>query len=173
MKPERIQAPAAAISTATKAREIATTGAAQIRPLTPHHAAALDRRRASHGNIVTRSQGPWDTGHPEGLPSTALYRPEFSAAEAQRELGQRRGADVGFRANTGRKSAHLGTSASSHNRKCREISNPEADLQLITPPANRELFKFRFAKARKMNVQLNAQGSGAASAACQDEPQNF
>jgi len=27
------------------------------------------------------------------------------------ELGQRRGADVGFSANTGRKSAHLGTSA--------------------------------------------------------------
>ena len=37
------------------------------------------------------------------------------------------------------------------NRKCREISNPEADLQLIAPPANRELFKSRFAKARKMN----------------------
>ncbi len=43
----------------------------------------------------------------------------------------------------------------SQERKCSEISNPEADLQLIAPPANRELFKFRFAKARKMNVQLN------------------
>ncbi len=31
----------------------------------------------------------------------------------KRELGQRRDADVGFRANTGRKSAHSGTSASS------------------------------------------------------------
>ncbi len=34
----------------------------------------------------------------------------------KRELGQRRGADVGFRANTGHKSTHLGTSAYSHNR---------------------------------------------------------
>ncbi len=34
----------------------------------------------------------------------------------KRELGQRRGADVGFTANNGRKSAHLGTSARSHNR---------------------------------------------------------
>ena len=39
----------------------------------------------------------------------------------------------------------------SQNRKCREISNPEADLQLIAPLANRELFKSRFAKARKLN----------------------
>jgi hypothetical protein len=31
-------------------------------------------------------------------------------------LGQRRGADVGFKANTGRKSAHLGISACSHKR---------------------------------------------------------
>ncbi len=38
-----------------------------------------------------------DTGHPEGLPCTALCGPGFSAAEAQRELGQRRGADVRFR----------------------------------------------------------------------------
>ncbi len=36
------------------------------------------------------------------MKSTAPYRPEFSGIEAQRELGQRRGADVGFRANTGR-----------------------------------------------------------------------
>jgi len=31
-------------------------------------------------------------------------------------LGQRRGADVGFRANIGRKSAHLGASACSQNQ---------------------------------------------------------
>ncbi len=41
------------------------------------------------------------------------------------------------------------------NRKYREISNPEEHLQLIAPPANRELFKSRFAKARKMNGQPN------------------
>ena len=41
-----------------------------------------------------------------------------------------------------------------HNRKCREISNPEANLQLIAPPAHWELFKSRFAKARKMNSLL-------------------
>ena len=39
----------------------------------------------------------------------------------------------------------------SQKRKCREISNPKADLQLIGHTANRELFKSRFAKARKMN----------------------
>ena len=43
-------------------------------------------------------------------------------------------------------------SAGSQDRKCREISNPKADLQLIAPVANREPFKSRFAKARKMNV---------------------
>ena len=32
------------------------------------------------------------------------------------ELGQRRGTDVGFSANTGRKAAHLGTSACSQER---------------------------------------------------------
>ena len=32
----------------------------------------------------------------------------------KRELGQRRGADVGFYADTGRKSAHSGTSAWCH-----------------------------------------------------------
>ncbi len=47
------------------------------------------------------------------------------------------------------------TAAHSQNRKCREISNPEADLQLIAPPANQELFKSRFETARKTNVQLN------------------
>ncbi len=47
---------------------------------------------------------------------------------------------------------------SSQKRKCREISNPEADLQLIAPPANRELFKSRFAKARKMNAQAKLPG---------------
>ncbi len=44
------------------------------------------------------------------------------------------------------------TAVISQDRTCREISNPEADLQPIAPPANRELFKSRFAKARKMNV---------------------
>ena len=43
-------------------------------------------------------------------------------------------------------------SVHTRERKCREISNPEADLQLIAPPANRELFKSRFAKAREMNA---------------------
>ncbi len=47
---------------------------------------------------------------------TALYGPEISVAEAQRELGQRRGADVGFRANTGRSVDPRWMSAHSHNR---------------------------------------------------------
>lgn len=42
-------------------------------------------------------------------------------------------------------------SAYSQNRKCRDLPSPVAELQLIAPPANRELFKSRFAKARKMN----------------------
>ncbi len=50
-------------------------------------------------------------------------------------------------------------SANSHKRKCRELSNPQADLQLIAPLANRELFKFRFAKARKMNAFGNSYGA--------------
>ena len=48
----------------------------------------------------------------------------------------------------------IGKTANSQNRKCRKISNPEADLQLIAPPANRELFKSRFAKAHKMNAAV-------------------
>ena len=36
------------------------------------------------------------------------------ACTHKRASGQRRGADVGFRANTGRESAHLGTFAFSH-----------------------------------------------------------
>ncbi len=45
------------------------------------------------------------------------------------------------------------TAACSQDWKCRKISNPEVNLQLIAPPANRELFKSRFAKARKMNTR--------------------
>ena len=50
----------------------------------------------------------------------------------------------------------------SQNRKRREISNPEADVQLIAPLANRELFKSRFAKARKMNDSAHRPPSRAA-----------
>ncbi len=59
---------------------------------------------------------------------------------------------VCFPPESGHSHGKLGRSVYSQNRKCREISNPEADLQLIAPPANRGLFKSRFAKARKMNV---------------------
>ena len=52
-------------------------------------------------------------------------------------------------------------SENSQDRKCREISNPEADLQLTAPPANRELFKSRFAMARKMNDEAHPPPSEA------------
>ncbi len=55
----------------------------------------------------------------------------------------------------GRSYRHRATSRLYQNRKCREISNPEADFQLVAPPANRELFKSRIAKARKMNGRHN------------------
>ncbi len=63
--------------------------------------------RCAPRHNVPRFQGCRRTGHPEGPPCTALNGPEFSASEAlgrvhKRELGQRRAADVGFRANTGR-----------------------------------------------------------------------
>ena len=39
-------------------------------------------------------------------------------------------------------------------RKCRAISRPDANLQLIAPPASWVCFKSRFAKACNMNVAL-------------------
>ncbi len=63
--------------------------------------------------------------------------------------------NLGLALRSGRNLRCARTTASSQDRKCREISNPEADLQLISPPANRELFKSRFAKARKMNARLS------------------
>ena len=53
-------------------------------------------------------------------------------------------------------------SAHSHNRKCRELANSEADLQPIAPPANREIFEYRLAKDRKMNAWLHFRPWGAA-----------
>jgi hypothetical protein len=47
------------------------------------------------------------------------------------------------------------TRINSQVRKYREISKPDADLQLIAPTASRELIKSRFAKARNMNDQRN------------------
>ena len=44
------------------------------------------------------------------------YLDRTRACTDKRELGEQRGADVGFRANTGRKSAHLGTSACSQEQ---------------------------------------------------------
>ncbi len=55
----------------------------------------------------------------------------------------------------GRKRTQFGTTETSllsQNRKYRENSKPDADLKLNAAPANRELFKSRFAKARKMNA---------------------
>lgn len=56
-------------------------------------------------------------------------------------------------------------------RECREISNPEADLQLIAPPANRKLFKSRFVKTRKMNghqAQLRSKRVGCGEWCCSE-----
>ncbi len=61
------------------------------------------------------------------------------------------GLNVGCQGWSGRTGSVARTAAYSQNRKRREISNPEADLQLFAPLANRELFKSRFGKARKMN----------------------
>ena len=60
--------------------------------------------------------------------------------------------NVGLALRSGRYRGCARTTGRSQDRKCREISN----LQLIAPPANRELFKSRFAKARKMNGQASA-----------------
>ena len=61
------------------------------------------------------------------------------------------GLNVGCQWWSGRTGSVARTAAYSQNRKRREILNPEADLQLFAPLANRELFKSRFGKARKMN----------------------
>ena len=53
-------------------------------------------------------------------------------------------------------------SGRSQNPKCRELSNPEADLQLIAPP-NRETFESRLAKGRKMNVVHDRPGKCAST----------
>ena len=63
------------------------------------------------------------------------------------------GASVRLWPQSGPRRPHGRTSRLGQNRKNREISNPEADLQLIAPPANRELIKSRFAKALKMNAE--------------------
>ena len=78
-----------------------------------------DRRRPLQGDIVTRFPGSWAV---PGTPRIAMYgavRPGISGIEAQRELGQRRGADVRFRANTGRSSDPRWMSAHSHKRTVR------------------------------------------------------
>ena len=70
---------------------------------------------------VKRLVGPKPRATP-GLRCAGPYGPEFSAAEAQRELGQRRRADVGFRANNGRSVDPRWMSAYSHKRT---LNTPE------------------------------------------------
>ena len=51
-------------------------------------------------------------------------------------MRQKREADsnVGLAAESGRRSGAVIKCGYNQNRKCREISNPEADLQLMGPP---------------------------------------
>ena len=72
---------------------------------------------------------------------------------------RRRDPNVGLVGESGRRSGAVIETGWCQERRCREISNPEADLQLIAPRANWKLFKSRFAKARKMNLQLNRRGA--------------
>ncbi len=66
-------------------------------------------------------KAPWGGGlayrPPRGIALYGALSAGISGVEAQRELGQRRGADVGFRANTGRSADSRWMSAHSHKRK--------------------------------------------------------
>jgi len=72
-------------------------------------------RRFLPGHGFVPAQGQSSPPLHLGPRYTALYGPEFSAAEAQRELGPRRGADVRFRANTGRSVDPRWISAQGHS----------------------------------------------------------
>ena len=78
-------------------------------------------------------------------------------------VSKRNTSDVCFWCHCGYEFADCNTGEDSQERKCCEISNPEADLQLITPPANQKLFKSQFTKARKMNDTAETRGNTRSS----------
>ncbi len=76
-------------------------------------------RRFLPGHGFVPAQGQSSPPLHLGSRYTALYGPEISVAAAQQELGQRRGADVRFRANTGRSVDPRWMSAHNHKRTLR------------------------------------------------------
>ena len=52
----------------------------------------------------------------------------------KREVGRRRGADAGFRANTGRKSARSGPSACTHVWTAPKVCLEKAGFNFLRPP---------------------------------------